>query len=117
MKIVMLLTPLMVAFTFFYSPKEAGSENTNIPNDNKMLAVRTLPTAPDEFPSEIINFKSYGQNPVFAGMGKSGTWDEKIRERGYILREGDTYHLWYTGYKKEKNAVMHLGYATSPDGI
>lgn len=115
MKIVTLLTPLMVAFTIGYSPNEAGDENT--PKGNKTLAVRTLPMASEEFPSEIVNFKSYAQNPVFAGTGKPGTWDEKIRERGYILREGNTYHLWYTGYKKEKNAVMHLGYATSPDGL
>jgi len=69
-----------------------------------------------QFPSELVHFKSYANNPVFAGTGQA-TWDEKIRERGYILKEDNTYHLWYTGYKKEKNATMSLGYATSPDGI
>ena len=44
------------------------------------------------------------------------TWDKKIRERGYVLKEGDTYHMWYTGLNKEKEPLA-LGYATSPDGI
>ncbi|MEI7586663.1 MAG: glycosylase [Runella sp.] len=103
------LLPLMVFFTinsFFHSPENVGGENTT-----------NSANASNEFPTEIVNFKPYGQNPIFSGTGKAGNWDEKIRERGYILREGNTYHLWYTGYKKEKNAVMHLGYATSSDGI
>ncbi|GAB3704594.1 hypothetical protein GCM10027592_36140 [Spirosoma flavus] len=69
-----------------------------------------------EFPDAIVNFTPYKNNPVFKGTGTS-TWDENIRERGYILHEGDTYHLWYTGYKKGKGEPMQLGYATSPDGL
>ena len=68
------------------------------------------------FPSEIVNFVSHKGNPVFKGTG-SKTWDENIRERGYILKEEDGYHLWYTGYIEEKETELHLGYATSPDGI
>ncbi|WP_206513021.1 glycosylase [Larkinella soli] len=71
---------------------------------------------PGAFPRELVQFEPAGKAPVFAGTGID-TWDEKIRERGYILREGSTWHLWYTGYRNEKNAVLHLGYATSPDGI
>ena len=44
------------------------------------------------FPSDIINFYAYSKNPVFSGTGTQ-TWDEQIRERGYILREDSTYHL------------------------
>lgn len=74
-----------------------------------------------EFPSELVEFVAYQDNPVFAGTGKD-TWDRKIRERGYILREADTYHLWYTGYNHNRSdanytAAMYLGYATSPDGF
>ncbi|MEZ4902535.1 MAG: glycosylase [Spirosomataceae bacterium] len=76
----------------------------------------TITSALAQFPVELVHFKAYTNNPVFAGTNQA-TWDEKIRERGYILKENNTYHLWYTGYKKEKNAVMSLGYATSPDGI
>lgn len=69
------------------------------------------------FPQELVDFTPYEKNPVFAGTG-TRTWDEKIRERGYILREDDGYHLWYTGYSLQSDEpVMQLGYATSPDGI
>ena len=68
------------------------------------------------FPSELVNFIPYKDNPVFSGAG-SGAWDEEIRERGYILKEKDGYHMWYTGYKKEMHDTLFPGYATSPDGI
>lgn len=67
------------------------------------------------FPKEIVDFVPYRNNPVFAGTGGS-TWDNQIRERGYILREDGVYHLWYTGYKKGDDEERYLGYATSPDG-
>jgi hypothetical protein len=75
--------------------------------------------APDstrnEFPKELVHFVPYKNNPVFAGTGTS-TWDNQIRERGYILHEGETYHLWYTGYT-DINDMKYLGYATSTDGL
>jgi len=40
-----------------------------------------------------------------------------IRERGFILREGGIYYLWYTGYNPKHGKVRHLGLATSTDGI
>lgn len=81
-----------------------------------LLLCGILGNAWAQFPPELVHFKASAQNPVFAGTGKT-TWDEKIRERGYILKEGSAYYMWYTGYKKEKNATMYLGYATSSDGI
>ena len=69
------------------------------------------------FPDELVSFVPYEKSPLFSGTGK-GTWDERIRERGYILRENDGYHLWYTGFREKNNGeMMALGYATSPDGI
>jgi predicted GH43/DUF377 family glycosyl hydrolase len=73
-------------------------------------------TSAEEFPPEIVDFTAYQGNPVFAGTGRD-TWDRKIRERGYILREDGIYHLWYTGYNSDHSGTMHLGYATSPDGL
>jgi len=72
-------------------------------------------SAAEAFPRELVDFAPYEKNPIFEGRG-SGYWDELIRERGWILREEDTFHLWYTGYDS-KSGVMKLGYATSPDGI
>ncbi len=68
------------------------------------------------FPPELVRFSPYPKNPIFAGTG-TNTWDSLIRERGYILREGNTYYLWYTGYNKNRSGTMRLGLATSTDGI
>jgi beta-1,2-mannobiose phosphorylase / 1,2-beta-oligomannan phosphorylase len=68
------------------------------------------------FAPEIVRFKSYANNPVFKGTG-TATWDEHIRERGYILREDSIYHLWYTGHRDTVGATLYLGYATSSDGL
>ncbi|MEX2235214.1 MAG: glycosylase, partial [Cyclobacteriaceae bacterium] len=69
------------------------------------------------FPEELTSFVAHGKNPLFTGTG-GDSWDEVIRERGYILKENDGYHMWYTGYKEATNeGSMALGYATSPDGI
>ena len=68
------------------------------------------------FPAELVKFIPYQGNPVFTGGG-DGTWDKMIRERGYILKEDDGYHMWYTGYEKEDHDTKYLGYASSPDGI
>jgi sucrose-6-phosphate hydrolase SacC (GH32 family) len=40
-----------------------------------------------------------------------------MRERGWILREGDKWHLWYTGYNNDRGDGRFLGYATSDDGL
>jgi beta-1,2-mannobiose phosphorylase / 1,2-beta-oligomannan phosphorylase len=69
-----------------------------------------------KFPVEITEFTAWKNNPVFTGTD-TNTWDQKIRERGYILPEDGTYYMWYTGYKNEKGAEMHLGLATSADGL
>ena len=48
---------------------------------------------PSDFPAALLHWKADPGNPVFIGGG-SGAWDERIRERGYILREGDKWHFW-----------------------
>jgi hypothetical protein len=73
--------------------------------------------APDLSTWTLVSWIPIDGNPVFGGTGRE-TWDRKIRERGYILVEGDrTYHLWYTGYASDKPPTMSLGHATSADGI
>jgi sucrose-6-phosphate hydrolase SacC (GH32 family) len=72
---------------------------------------------PDKkFPPELVSFVPHGTKPVFTAGGE-GKWDARIRERGWILKEGDVYKMWYTGYTGAKDSVCMLGYATSPDGI
>jgi hypothetical protein len=54
--------------------------------------------------------------PVFRGAG-GDAWDRKVRERGYILVEDGTLHLWYTGFNDDRSRLRFLGHATSPDGL
>ncbi len=68
------------------------------------------------FPAELTRFKPYGREPLFNGTG-SATWDKMIRERGFILKEDGIYKLWYSGYNPDSTDEIHLGYATSKDGI
>lgn len=75
-----------------------------------------LTIAEPEFPKELTTFTPFAGNPVFSGTG-ADTWDQKIRERGYILHENGQYYMWYTGYREGKNQTRSLGYATSADGL
>lgn len=74
-----------------------------------------LVSAQFAFPSELVNFKAYAENPIFTGSNLE-TWDKQIRERGFILKEGPNFHLWFTGYSPA-SPTKFLGYATSKDGI
>jgi beta-1,2-mannobiose phosphorylase / 1,2-beta-oligomannan phosphorylase len=69
-----------------------------------------------DFPDELVRFTPDTANPVFAGTD-TNTWDQHIRERGYILFEDSLYKMWYTGYRGGNDDPKSLGYATSPDGI
>jgi len=94
-----------------------------------MLRSRSLPLAfavafvlasaladADEFPAELVRFRPAERNPVFAAAGP-GHWDVKIRERGWILKEGNLWRMWYTGYDGTPEGIRRLGAATSTDGL
>jgi hypothetical protein len=81
-----------------------------------LLVLLATRAAGDEFPTGLVEWVPAAPGPVFQGAGPNA-WDRKIRERGFILAEGGTYHLWYTGYNPDKSPAMFLGHATSPDGI
>lgn len=88
-----------------YSPEKA-----TLPSTKADSYLDSMP-----FPEEIVDFIPYPTNPIFSGTGED-TWDHRIRERGYILKEEDLYHMWYTGYQTEAQSLF-LGYATSTDGL
>lgn len=69
-----------------------------------------------EFPPELVHWSAWHGNPIFTAEGPDH-WDVKIRERGWILRDGDSYQLWFTGYDGTRQGIKLLGYATSHDGI
>jgi beta-1,2-mannobiose phosphorylase / 1,2-beta-oligomannan phosphorylase len=88
----------------------AACKNQPVKQQETALTPDSLP-----FPARFTNFTAYDKNPLFSGTGGAG-WDQFIRERGWIIKEDSTYHMWYTGYRFGKDTVMHLGYASSPDG-
>jgi predicted GH43/DUF377 family glycosyl hydrolase len=79
-------------------------------------AAAAAPEDSGAFPRELVAFVQQGDGPVFAGAGP-GHWDAKVRERGWVMREGDTYKLWYTGYDGTPTGRRMLGLATSADGV
>lgn len=68
------------------------------------------------FPPELTQFRPYDGNPVFTAAGPE-QWDAKIRERGWILRDGDGWRMWYTGYDGTREGCKKIGLATSSDGL
>lgn len=73
------------------------------------------PQGQSPWPAELTRFEPAGKAPVFKAA--AGQWDAKIRERGWILKEGDVWKLWYTGYDGSKDGIRRLGLATSRDGV
>jgi hypothetical protein len=80
------------------------------------FAGTTSPAKADDFPPSLTGFRQFGNQPVF-GPAKSGSWDAAIRERGWILKDGEGWRLWYTGYDGTKTGRRMLGLATSRDGL
>lgn len=72
--------------------------------------------ADELFPNELTHFTPAATNPVFTAQGE-GKWDVKIRERGWIIRDGDLWRMWYTGYDGTREGRKLLGLATSRDGL
>lgn len=68
----------------------------------------------EEFPQQLVHFMPYKNNPVFKGTG-ADTWDNQIRERGWILKEQNHWYLWYTGYTNV-DSIKYLGFCTSENG-
>ncbi len=68
------------------------------------------------WPAELSHWKLGAANPVFSGAGDN-EWDQRIRERGWILIDKGIWHLWYTGYNPERSPLRMLGHATSRDGV
>lgn len=59
-----------------------------------------------------INWTKYANNPVLSPT--SSTWDSSAVFQPYVIKNGSTYHMWYSG---KSSSHWKLGYATSSDGI
>ncbi|MFM7183871.1 MAG: glycosylase [Planctomycetota bacterium] len=70
----------------------------------------------DLFPQPLVAFGPASSTPLFAGGGPAA-WDRDLRERGWIMRHGGRWHLWYTGFNVDRDPRRRLGHATSADGL
>jgi len=86
---------------------QSGSRTTRLADSN---------AATSDFPPELVKWVPRAGYPIFTAEGP-GHWDVKIRERGWILREGDAWQLWFTGYDGTRDGLKMLGYANSHDGV
>lgn len=81
-----------------------------------MSAILDAPAVADEkWPADLTTFVIADDEPEFTAG--EADWDVAIRERGWILKEGDTWRMWYTGYDGRREGQKLLGLATSKDGI
>ncbi len=105
-------------------------------------AVARNPPSPTPFRPDEVVWVSRPGGPLLTGMslretfvpgvnGQPGTvvsgldpqspgrvaWDNRIRERGWIDRDGDLWRMWYTGYDGTKTGIRRLGLALSTDGL
>ena len=72
-----------------------------------------VPASPVQAQSTLYVSKwtKYEQNPV---LSPSQGWEGNRIVDPSIIKDGDTYKMWYTGNQGDS---MRIGYATSPDGI
>ena len=58
---------------------------------------------------------SWTQNAAPVMSGTADGWDTKGTYTASVLKDGDTYRMWYAGM--ETTGVREIGYATSTDGL
>jgi len=61
-----------------------------------------------------IDWTKDSDNPVLS-PGKTGTWEDYGVYAPFVLKQGDSLKMWYTGIKSY--GLQQIGYATSIDGI
>lgn len=81
-----------------------------------LLLVAAAARAGGPFPPELVEFGPPSAEPLFSGGGPDA-WDRELRERGWIVRHGDRWSLWYTGSNPDRDPIRRLGLATSVDGL
>jgi len=113
MKTTNYLKILFLSLSSFWACQNPSNQTSATASEQATSSMEVDSSEP--FPSELVDFVPISENPIFTGSG-DGHWDEHIRERGFILKEGDLYRMWYTGFKSERQSLQ-LGYATSTDGI
>ena len=56
----------------------------------------------------------FAESDLVLNLGSPGSWEGEWVYKSYVIFDGSTYHMWYSGYDGTNNRI---GYATSPDRI
>ncbi|MCL5011643.1 MAG: class III signal peptide-containing protein [Candidatus Marsarchaeota archaeon] len=92
-----------------------GSNNTNVDSSWQNDPGQSIGYATS--PNVSINWVKYQSNPVFF-PNSTGTWDNvSIAPSMAIIKDGDTYKMWYSAKNSTGDFNTSVGYATSADGI
>ena len=62
-----------------------------------------------------VNWTKHASNPVFSGT--PGGWDAFQVYAPSVVKDGDTYHMYFSGTDNDMSQRWSTGYATSSDGI
>jgi hypothetical protein len=62
-----------------------------------------------------VHWTKHPDNPVVEAGRHPGAWDSVYVENAYVIFDGATYHMWYTGW--DGGTENGIGYAFSGDGI
>lgn len=85
----------------------------------KMLGLLYLLTSslgPMAF-AETLSFTNFTEGePQPVLKGSPGAWDETLREKIQVIKDGSVYKMWYVGYRGSASNEANIGYATSLDG-
>jgi uncharacterized repeat protein (TIGR01451 family) len=57
---------------------------------------------------------NWTKSGVVLDVGTSGSWEDEDVGEATVIKDGGTYHTWYTG---RDGMTSRIGYATSSDGI
>ncbi|MCK9205171.1 MAG: hypothetical protein M0P58_12160 [Bacteroidales bacterium] len=77
------------------------------------LSVLIFFSCKQEISPSPLKFKVYKNNPVLVA-GEPGSWDDLIVFLPCVIRDRETFYLFYSGMSK--NGKTSIGLATSPDG-
>ena len=62
-----------------------------------------------------ISWADIPEGTIFPG--EPGSWDSRVRDTPWVLKDDEGYKLWYTGATAVGSQTMDIGFATSENGI
>ena len=91
--VLLVLSSFLVASAFANLDGDGDKEDTTREGPLAIGSGGAPALADDLFPKELVGFVPDPKEPAFTGAGP-GRRDVRIRERGWIMREGGLYRMW-----------------------